>query len=226
MNKIMVVEDELDLRNFLTSVLEENNYIVQSSYSGALALTEIPTFKPDLILLDQNLPDMKGSKVLEAIKKNTETLGIPVIILTAVSHEESVVGAFDLGADDYVEKPFSVSVLLRRIKAILKRNTEGRRVETKNIFFKDGLQLDCDSYKVKIDENPLETTLMEFNILKELFKANGKALSRDDLINRISGTTAVTQRTIDVHICSIRKKLNAYGKNIETIRGIGYRLQS
>lgn len=225
MNKILVVEDELDLRDFLFNVLSENGYEVKAVGDGLSAIKEAEIFKPALIILDQNLPDIKGPEILKAIREKKEIINPMVLILTALSQEQYVVNAFDSGADDYVEKPFSVSILLRRIKSLMKRVSSTPNGGS-NIFEKNGLKLDCDTYKVKVDEEMLETTLMEFNILKELFKANGKTLTREELIHRISGTTAVTNRTVDVHICSIRKKLNLHGKNIETIRGVGYRLQA
>lgn len=224
MHKILIVEDELELRDFLANVLKENGYEVLAACDGRTA-AEMLKQPVDLAILDQNLPDTNGQMILKSIRANPATKTVPVIMLTAISQEQTVVSAFDAGADDYVEKPFSVSVLLRRIKAVLSRASEQSSAEkAKNIYQKEDLLLDCDSYKVKVNDQPLETTLMEFNILKELFKASGKTLTRDDLIKRISGSTAVTHRTIDVHICAIRKKLNAYGKTIETIRGVGYRL--
>jgi DNA-binding response OmpR family regulator len=162
---------------------------------------------------------------LQKIKTNPRFSKVPVIFLTAVAQEESIINAFDMGADDYIEKPFSVSILLRRMKAVLKRTEDKNPDKSVSIMKKGDLEVDFETYKVKISNQLLEMTLMEFNILKELIKADGRPLSRETLINRINGSTSVTERTIDVHICAIRKKLNTYGKTIETIRGVGYRLQ-
>ena len=226
-NSILLVEDESELRDFLTSVFEENGYRTISVNAGKKAFEVLESFKPNLMILDHNLPDIKGSQILSRIKNDAKYADLPVMFLTAVSNEDNIVSAFDMGADDYIEKPFSVNILLRRIKAVLNRYQEKAYSDTisiRNILKKGDLEVDFDSYKVKINGNNLEITLMEFNILKELLKADGKPLSRESLIQKISGSTTVTERTIDVHVCAIRKKLNTHGKTIETIRGVGYRL--
>ena len=224
-NSILLVEDEQELREFLTSVFEENGYKTIAVSAGQKAFEVLDSFTPNLMILDHNLPDIKGSQILSKLKSNMKYSNIPVMFLTAVNTEDNVVNAFDLGADDYIEKPFSVNILLRRIKAVMNRYSEKPSNAQKNLIKKGNFEINFDTYKVKVDEKNLETTLMEFNILKELVKADGKPLSREALIHSINGSTAVTERTIDVHVCAIRKKLNAHGKTIETIRGIGYRLQ-
>lgn len=223
-NSILLVEDEPELREFLTSVFEENGYKTVAVNAGKTAFEALENFKPNLMILDHNLPDIKGAQILNTIKSNEKFSDMPVVFLTAVSNEDNIVNAFDMGADDYIEKPFSVNILLRRVKAILNRYNDKSHSVTHNIFKKGDLEMDFDSYKVKIKGSNLDITLMEFNILKELLKADGKPLSRESLIQRINGSTSVTERTIDVHICAIRKKLNTFGKTIETIRGVGYRL--
>lgn len=225
-NSILLVEDESELRDFLTSVFEENGYKTISVSAGKKAFEVLESFKPNLMILDHNLPDIQGSQILTKIRSNAKYSDVPVMFLTAVSNEDNIINAFDMGADDYIEKPFSVNILLRRVKAVLNRYQEKAisGATNRNVLKKGDLEIDFDSYKVKIGENNLEITLMEFNILKELLKADGKPLSRESLIQRINGSTSVTERTIDVHICAIRKKLNTHGKTIETIRGVGYRL--
>jgi two-component system alkaline phosphatase synthesis response regulator PhoP len=223
-SSILLVEDEPELREFLTSVFEENGYKTISVEGGKKAFEVLASFKPSLMILDHNLPDIKGSQILTTLKSDLKFSDIPVLFLTAVNNEDNIVNAFDMGADDYIEKPFSVNVLLRRIKAVLNRYHDKTQSSSSNIMKKGDLEIDFDSYKVKINGNNLDITLMEFNIIKELLKADGKPLSREALIHRINGQTSVTERTIDVHICAIRKKLNTVGKTIETIRGVGYRL--
>ena len=222
-NSILLVEDEPELRDFLTSVFEENGYKTIAVNAGKKAFEVLESFTPNLMILDHNLPDIKGSQILDRLKADAKYSDVPVVFLTAVNNEDHIVNAFDMGADDYIEKPFSVNILLRRVKAILNRYQEKVQSEG-NVLKKGDLEVDFDSYKVKIAGKNLEITLMEFNILKELLKADGKPLSRESLIQRINGSTSVTERTIDVHICAIRKKLNTHGKTIETIRGVGYRL--
>lgn len=222
MQKILVVEDEVELAEYLTQSLTENGYNAKSIHEGGPAINTILEFQPHLVILDQCLPDTHGQEVLNKIRANSSTKNVPVVILTALSQEETIMSAFDNGADDYIEKPFSLSILLCRIKAILSR---GLQKDTEfGLLVKNDFKIDCNAYKVQVGEESLETTLMEFNILRELFKADGKTLTREDLITRINAGANVTQRTIDVHVCSIRKKLNALGRNIETIRGVGYRL--
>jgi DNA-binding response OmpR family regulator len=216
----------MELREFLTSVFEENGYNTVAVNAGKTAFEALETFKPNLMILDHNLPDIKGSQILNQLKADKKYSDVPVVFLTAVSGEDSIVNAFDMGVDDYIEKPFSVNILLRRVKAILNRAGEKNAVSTHNIYKKGNLEVDFDTYKVKINDNNLDITLMEFNILKELLKADGRPLSREALIQRINGSTSVTERTIDVHVCAIRKKLNTHGKTIETIRGVGYRLHA
>lgn len=223
-NSILLVEDEPELREFLTSVFEENGYNTVAVNGGKTAFEALETFEPNLMILDHNLPDIKGSQILNKLKSDKKYSHVPVVFLTAISNEDNIVSAFDMGAEDYIEKPFSVNILLRRVKAILNRCNEKVEATARNIFKKGNLEIDFDSYKVKINNQNLDITLMEFNILKELLKADGKPLSREALIHRINGSTSVTERTIDVHVCAIRKKLNNFGKTIETIRGVGYRL--
>ncbi len=220
---ILLVEDEPELREFLTSVFEENGYKTVAVDAGQKAIEALNSFVPNLMILDHNLPDAKGSDVLNELKTNSKFSSLPVVFLTAVNSEQNIINAFDLGADDYIEKPFSVNVLLRRVKAVLNRYQNKGSVSG-NILKRGDLEMDLDSYKAKVNNQNLVTTMMEFNILKELLQADGKPLSREALIQKINGTSTVTERTIDVHVCAIRKKLNALGKTIETIRGVGYRL--
>lgn len=226
-NSILLVEDELELREFLTSVFEENGYKTIAVNAGKKAFEVLESFKPNLMILDHNLPDLQGSQILNKLKSDQKFADIPVVFLTAVSNEDNIINAFDMGADDYIEKPFSVNILLRRVKAVLNRYQEKAASTSKrNILKRGDLEVDFDAYKVKIAGNNLEITLMEFNIINELLKADGKPLSREALIQKINGSTSVTERTIDVHVCAIRKKLNTHGKTIETIRGVGYRLHA
>jgi DNA-binding response OmpR family regulator len=221
---ILLVEDEPELREFLTGVFEENGFKTVAVGAGKSAFEALETFVPSLMVLDHNLPDTKGSEILNQLKTNSKFSNLPVVFLTAVNSEDNVVNAFDLGADDYIEKPFSVNVLVRRVKAVLNRY-HNRGTVSGNVIKRGDLEMDLDTYKTHIKDTELETTMMEFNILKELILANGKPLSREVLIQKINnGTSTVTERTIDVHVCAIRKKLNALGKTIETIRGVGYRL--
>lgn len=223
-NNVLLVEDEPELREFLQTVFQENGYNTVAVSNGSKAYETLEYFKPNIMILDHNLPDVKGSDILEKIRSDEKHAKTPVVFLTAVSDEENVVNVFDKGADDYIEKPFSVNILMRRIKAVLNRYENNSASSEPNILKKGNLEIDFDSYKVKVDGQSLDFTLMEFNILTELLRTNGKPLSREAIIQKISGSTTVTERTVDVHVCAIRKKLNAHGKTIETIRGIGYRL--
>lgn len=224
MTKILIIEDEVEIADYLCQSLAENNYETRALHQGKNAMETLHSYKPDLVILDQCLPDAHGHEILKLIRAEPETQNIPVIILTELSQEDVIIKAFDYGADDYIEKPFSLNILLRRIKAVLSRSLPEEALS--GVMEKDGLVIDNNAYKVLVNHHPLETTLMEFNILRQLFLANGKTLTREDLIHKINDGANVTNRTIDVHICAIRKKLNDYGHNIETIRGVGYRLQT
>ena len=180
--------------------------------------------KFDLILLDLMLPDGSGLDLCKKIKSNSETEATPIIILTAKDDEVDKVVGFELGADDYVTKPFSVRELILRVKAILKRSdTKTKEVVEVERQFGD-LKIDVDSHEVHVDSQLIELTALEFRLLKELVDKRGRVQSRDQLLSEVWGYNAeVTTRTVDTHIKRLREKLGSMGKHVQTIRGVGYK---
>ena len=221
---ILVIEDEPDIRKNLEYNLGREGFIASSVGSLVKANEKLKLKKFDLILLDLMLPDGSGLDLCRKIKSNSETEATPIIILTAKDDEVDKVVGFELGADDYVTKPFSVRELILRIKAILKRSdTKTKEVVEVERQFGD-LKIDVDSHEVHVDSQLIELTALEFRLLKELVDKRGRVLSRDQLLSDVWGYNAeVTTRTVDTHIKRLREKLGSMGKYVQTIRGVGYK---
>ncbi len=221
---ILVIEDEPDIRRNLEYNLGREGF--KSSSVGSLdeANEKLKSKKFDLILLDLMLPDGSGLDLCKKIKSNSETEATPIIILTAKDDEVDKVVGFELGADDYVTKPFSVRELILRVKAILKRSdTKTKEVLEVERKFGD-LKIDVDSHEVHVDSQLIELTALEFRLLKELVDKRGRVQSRDQLLSEVWGYNAeVTTRTVDTHIKRLREKLGSMGKYVQTIRGVGYK---
>ena len=221
---ILVIEDEPDIRRNLEYNLGREGF--KPSSVGLLdeANEKLKSKKFDLILLDLMLPDGSGLDLCKKIKSNSETEATPIIILTAKDDEVDKVVGFELGADDYVTKPFSVRELILRVKAILKRSdTKTKEVVEVERQFGD-LKIDVDSHEVHVDSQLIELTALEFRLLKELVDKRGRVQSRDQLLSEVWGYNAeVTTRTVDTHIKRLREKLGSMGKYVQTIRGVGYK---
>ena len=222
--KILVIEDEPDIRRNLEYNLGREGFNASSVGSLDEAGEKLKSKKFDLILLDLMLPDGSGLDLCKKIKSNSETETTPIIILTAKDDEVDKVVGFELGADDYVTKPFSVRELILRIKAILKRSdTKTKEVVEVERQFGD-LKIDVDSHEVHVDSKLIELTALEFRLLKELVDKRGRVQSRDQLLSEVWGYNAeVTTRTVDTHIKRLREKLGSMGKYVQTIRGVGYK---
>lgn len=222
--KILVIEDEPDIRRNLEYNLGREGFNASSVGSLDEAGEKLKSKKFDLILLDLMLPDGSGLDLCKKIKSNSETETTPIIILTAKDDEVDKVVGFELGADDYVTKPFSVRELILRIKAILKRSdTKTKEVVEVERQFGD-LKIDVDSHEVHVDSQLIELTALEFRLLKELVDKRGRVQSRDQLLSEVWGYNAeVTTRTVDTHIKRLREKLGSMGKYVQTIRGVGYK---
>ena len=222
--KILVIEDEPDIRRNLEYNLGREGFKASSVGSLDEANEKLKSKKFDLILLDLMLPDGSGLDLCKKIKSNSETEATPIIILTAKDDEVDKVVGFELGADDYVTKPFSVRELILRIKAILKRSdTKTKEVVEVERQFGD-LKIDVDSHEVHVDSQLIELTALEFRLLKELVDKRGRVQSRDQLLSEVWGYNAeVTTRTVDTHIKRLREKLGSMGKYVQTIRGVGYK---
>ena len=218
---ILVIEDEPDIRKNLEYNLGREGFKASSVGSLDEANEKIKSKKFDLILLDLMLPDGSGLDLCKKIKSNSETEATPIIILTAKDDEVDKVVGFELGADDYVTKPFSVRELILRVKAILKRSdTKTKKVVEVERHFGD-LKIDVDSHEVHVDSQLIELTALEFRLLKELVDKRGRVQSRDQLLSEVWGYNAeVTTRTVDTHIKRLREKLGSMGKYVQTIRGV------
>ena len=222
--KILIIEDEPDIRRNLEYNLGREGFNASSVGSLDEANEKLKSKKFDLILLDLMLPDGSGLDLCKKIKSNSETEATPIIILTAKDDEVDKVVGFELGADDYVTKPFSVRELILRVKAILKRSdTKTKEVVEVERQFGD-LKIDVDSHEVHVDSKLIELTALEFRLLKELVDKRGRVQSRDQLLSEVWGYNAeVTTRTVDTHIKRLREKLGSMGKYVQTIRGVGYK---
>ncbi len=224
--KILVVDDEEYIIELIKFNLESAGYEVFTANNGIDAVDIAIKNKPRLILLDLMLPGMDGFDVCKELKRNRETKNISIIMLTAKSEELDKILGLELGADDYITKPFSVREMLARVKAVLRRSL-GFEEEENNIFQSGNLTVNFERHEVLIGDNKIELSLKEFELLQILIKNKGKILNREMLLDKIWGYEYIGEtRTVDVHIRYLRKKIEEDDKNpkyIETIRGVGYR---
>lgn len=221
---ILIIDDEEDVLELVRYNLDKNGYRTETATAGEEALLRARSKLPDLIILDLMLPGIDGLEVCKRLKRDTKTQHIPVIMLTAKGEEADIVAGLELGADDYVTKPFSPKVLIARVRRILQR-TIARDLENAPVKIHD-LTIDPSRREVLVKNKPVEFTFTEFNILYTLAKRPGRVFTRYQVVDAIRGEDyLVTDRAIDVQIVSLRKKLGAYGKYIETVRGVGYRFK-
>lgn len=224
--KVLIVDDEEHIVELLKFNLVNAGYKVITANNGLDALKLTKENNPDLLLLDLMLPGMDGLDVCKEIKRNNESSHTSIIMLTAKGEELDKILGLELGADDYITKPFSIRELLARVKAVLRRS--GSREETVGEVFESGrLKVNFERHEVLIDDVKVDLTLKEFELLQILIKNKGKILQRETLLDKIWGYEYIGEtRTVDVHIRYIRKKIEEDDKNprfIETIRGVGYR---
>jgi len=218
---ILLIEDDKDISELISYNLKKENFNVITAYDGEEALNLIKDNIIGLIILDLMLPGINGIDLLKYIKRDEKTKNIPVIIETAKGEENDIVLGLELGADDYVTKPFSPKVLVARIKRLIER-TEEKSINEK-LLNAGPVTLDLTRHKVTLKGKPIELTLVEFKLLNYLISNKGKALSRDEILANIwLDEVYVIDRVVDVHINSIRKKLGEESYLIETVRGIGY----
>lgn len=219
---LLIVDDEPDLVELIQFNLERRNYRVLTAHDGQTAVELAAGKRPDLIILDIMLPKASGRDVIVALKNNPATRSIPIIMLTALSAESDVIAGLQMGADDYVTKPFSVDVLMARIAAVLRRPATDDAAAT--ALRAGPVTVDRARHVVELDGEAVALTLAEFRLLEALVTARSRVLTRDQLISRVMGPTiAVTDRTIDVHVASLRRKLGEHRDLVQTVRGIGYR---
>lgn len=222
MKTILIIEDDLDIQEMLQFFLEDQGYQVLAAENGIDGVTAFRKGNPDLILLDIMLPKMDGYTVCEMIRQESE---IPVIMISALGSEEDQLKGFELQIDDYIPKPISLPIMMKKIEAVI------RRYENKGLEKKEGLHykemtLMVDNYRVKVGKKDINLTQKEYEILKELLENQGRVISRDSFLNRLWRYEYVgEERAVDNHIKNLRKKLGDAGNYIETVRGVGYRVE-
>ena len=222
---VLVVEDEEDIMEVIRFNLEKEGYEVNQALSGEKALQVIENNLPSLVLLDLMLPGINGLDLCRIFKQNDRTKAIPVIMLTAKSEDADIVAGLEMGAEDYITKPFSPRVLVARVRTILRRRESGVKDDS-CVIQVEGMQIHPGRHEVTMGENVVDLTPSEFRILHYLARRPGWVYSRDQIIDAIRGYGyVVTDRAIDVQVVGLRKKLGDYGKLIETVRGIGYRFR-
>jgi two-component system alkaline phosphatase synthesis response regulator PhoP len=224
--KILIVEDEKDIVKVLDYNLKKEGLRTAVAYDGEEALELAKKEHPDLILLDLMLPEVGGLEVCKTLKGDSKTATIPIIMLTAKTQESDKVVGLELGADDYVTKPFSPRELIARIKAVLRRAKD--KEKTPEVLKIDDLEIDFAKIGLKVKGKPVKVTSKEFELLSTLVKAKGRVLSRDYLLDTVWGydrAMEIQTRTVDVHIRTLREKLKSAAKYIITVKNYGYRFE-
>lgn len=220
--RILVVDDEQDLCEILKFNLETEGYVVDTVNSAEEALAEELT-KYDLLLLDVMMGEMSGFALARKLKDNEATTDIPIIFLTARDTENDTVTGFNLGADDYISKPFSIREVLVRVRAVLRRTVDQKQEEEQRLIKYETLELNLDKKTVRVDHEDIAFTKTEYELLKLLLSERGRVFSRQQLIDRVwPSDVLVLDRTVDVNITRLRKKIGPYSKNIVTRLGYGY----
>jgi len=224
--RILVIEDERDIQELVRYNLEREGYEVRGCLTGEDGLDAIRSFQPDLILLDLMLPGLDGKEICRMIKRDESTADIPIVMLTARGEESDIVAGLELGADDYVSKPFSPKVLTARVSAVLRRSRSGAAVgdESEKVISIHDLVIHPGRHEVLADGDPIVLSVTEFGILYFLAGRPGWVFTRRQILRGVHGENhPVLDRSIDVQIASLRSKLGAWGEMIETVRGVGYR---
>ena len=222
--KILVVDDDPDILTLVRYNLEKEGFKISTVESGEEAIEKARKIKPDLLILDLMLPGMDGLEVCRLLKSDAAVKHIPVMMLTAKGEETDIVVGLELGADDYLTKPFSPKVLAARVRALLRRGEPLSKAGGKISL--GPIALDPERHEVRLDSKTLVLTATEFNLLKCLVSRPGRVFSREDLLKQAwADDTMVVDRTVDVHILGLRKKMGKYADWLETVRGFGYRLK-
>jgi two-component system phosphate regulon response regulator PhoB len=226
--QILVIDDEEDIQELISYNLTREEFDVTTAISGEDGLATIGSHRPDLIILDIMLPGMNGLEVCRTLKSNPTLQDIPIIMLSARGEEADIVAGLELGADDYVPKPFSPRILLARVRAVLRRPApeESSPPSQESVVTYHQLVINPKRHEVTLEENPIDLTATEFRILKLLVSSPGWVFTRNQIIKDVHGDDyPVTDRSVDVQITGLRKKLQHYGEFLETVRGVGYRFK-
>ncbi|MDJ0785076.1 MAG: response regulator transcription factor [Desulfosarcinaceae bacterium] len=222
--QILVVDDEEDILELVRFNLSQAGYRVRSAASGEAALRMVTDELPDLIVLDLMLPGIDGLEVTRRLKKRSEMARVPIVMLTAKGEESDVVVGLEMGADDYVTKPFSPKILLARIKSVLRRNAQEEAENEAGILTIRELVIHPGRRHVTVDGESVDLTFTEFQVLYHLARRPGWVFTRTQIVDAVRGEDyPVTDRSVDVQIVGLRKKLGRYGKYVQTVRGVGYR---
>ncbi len=224
--KVLIVDDESDIVEFVQYNLRKEMYETLSAADGPKALQMARQHHPDLVLLDLMIPGIDGLEVCRALKAGRDTAHIPIIMLTAKGDETDVVTGLEIGADDYVAKPFSMRLLLARMKAVLRRSGRSEEPVSGTMVKMHGLAIDNDRHEVTFGPHRVPLTLTEYKLLRFLAQHPGRVFTRTQILNNIQDEhVIVIDRAIDVHVAALRKKLGDAGKFVETVRGVGYRFK-
>ncbi len=224
-NRVLIVEDERDLSRVVAYNFQKEGFDVVVAFNGEQALRAVKEERFDLILLDLMLPDFSGTEVCKKLKQNQQTASIPVVMVTAKGEEVDRIVGFELGADDYVVKPFSVRELVLRVRSILRRADIATHAPER--FETGKLKVDRAAHRVWVEEKEVALTALELRLLVMLYDRRGRVQSRELLLDEVWGAeTDVTARNVDTHVKRVREKLGSAGEYIETVRGVGYRFRS
>lgn len=223
--KVLVVDDEEDILELLKFNLSREGYQVPCAASGEQALGLVRSENPDLIVLDLMLPGIDGLEVTRRLKNDPNTKNLPIVMLTAKGEEADIVTGLELGADDYITKPFSPRILVARVRAVLRRKIKEQLEETSVLRIHD-LEIDPGRHEVLLNGKPVQLTFTEFGILNYMARRPGWVFTRLQIVDAVRGEDhPVTDRSVDVQIVGLRRKLGPAGKYIETVRGVGYRFK-
>ncbi len=223
--RILIVDDEEDILELVQYNVEREGYQTLCAVTGEQALQIVQTDKVDMVILDLMLPGINGLEVAKSIKRNPQKTNIPIIMLTAKGEETDIITGLELGADDYVTKPFSPKILLARVKAVIRKN-RSQLVDTDAVLHHHGISIHPGRRIIKINGKSVDLTYTEFQILYYLAGRPGWVFTRTQIVDAVRGDNySVTDRSVDVQMVGLRKKLGPYGKNLETVRGVGYRFR-
>jgi len=224
MARILIIEDEKDLQELLAYNLRQAGHTPIIAGSGREGLAVIPDHRPDLVLLDLMLPDISGVEICRKLKSDPATRDLPIVMVTAKGDEVDRVVGFELGADDYVVKPYSLRELLLRVDAVLRRTSPTPAATARGALVFGKLRVDRDAHRVWVDDNEVTLTALELRLLSTLLERRGRVQSRPALLDDVWGMSGdITTRTVDTHVKRLREKLGGAGPYIETVRGVGYR---
>jgi len=226
--KVVLIDDEQDILDFLGYNLRKENFLVESFSNPMLALAHIGKYSADIVITDWLMPELEGLDVCRALKSNKETAAIPIFMISCKSDEIDIVTALEIGADDFLTKPFRVKELIVKVKKTLKK-LDNPEEENRHIIIRDNLQIDSASYTTSINNEKIFLTNYEFKILQLLAQKPGRVFSRQEIIDILNGDDndcIVTLRSVDVQIVGLRRRIGKYKNYAETIRSVGYKFMS